>query len=67
MRRSSDCQALVDAAFAMVGLVLDEQYHAHFMSLSREERMEWVAKQLRDSGFPTTPCGASWGVLDNEK
>ena len=21
---------------------------------------------LRDLGFPTTPCGASWGILDKD-
>jgi hypothetical protein len=25
-----------------------------------------ISKMLLDSGFPTTPCGASWGVLDKE-
>jgi len=31
---------------------------------SQEEIAAWVAGQLRDCGFPTTPVGSSWGVLD---
>lgn len=31
---------------------------------SNEEIGQWVAEQLRSSGFDTSPCGASWGVLN---
>lgn len=31
---------------------------------SNEEIAEWVAHNLKECGFPTTPCGMSWGVLN---
>lgn len=34
---------------------------------SREDVAEWVANQLKECGFPTKPCGASWGVLINPR
>ena len=33
---------------------------------SNEEIAAWVALQLRECGFETTPVGASWGVLERE-
>lgn len=56
-------QKLVDLTFSIAGMISDPQYHRVFDAMSHEERMEWVAKQLRDCGFDTMPCGASWGVL----
>ena len=54
-------QKLVDICFA-VGLMI--HYHDSFEGKTQEEVAEWITKQLRDSGFPTVPCGASWGVLN---
>lgn len=56
-------QKLVDICFQLVGAAVDS---ATIQKASHEQRMEWVAKQLKECGFPTTPCGASWGVLQNE-
>jgi hypothetical protein len=57
-------QTLVDVCFSCVALVTDPEYRKVFEKMSLPERMEWVAKQLREMGFPTHPAGASWGVLD---
>lgn len=54
-------QKLVDVCFATNLLISDKKYDLH--NLSNEEKAEWVAKQLRISGFDTKPCGSSWGVL----
>lgn len=54
-------QKLVDISFQLVYTALENA--EHFKSKTQEERMEWVAKQLRDCGFYTIPSGASWGVL----
>lgn len=54
-------QKLIDICFA-IGLAV--RADKKLQSLSQEELAEWIAKQLRESGFPTTPQGASWGVLD---
>jgi hypothetical protein len=53
-------QALIDICFELVSVSLNSVF---LQKLDRESRMEWVAQQLRDSGFDTVPCGASWGVL----
>lgn len=37
-----------------------------FNQMSKEDIAKWTAKQLRMCGFPTEPCGASWGVLIDE-
>lgn len=29
---------------------------------NNEKCGEWVAQQLRNSGFDTKPCGMSWGI-----
>lgn len=36
---------------------------AEYYKNIRDGHMEWVAKQLKECGFPTVPMGASWGVL----
>lgn len=56
-------QKLVDICFQCVLTVLDREHVALFTKMSQAERAEWVAKQLRASGFDTQPVGASWGVL----
>lgn len=57
-------QKLVNIAFECVAMVTDKQFAAHFQKMPLPERMAWVAKQLRECGFPTHPVGASWGNLD---
>ena len=56
-------QKLVDICFECVLTVLDHEHVALFTKMSIAERAEWVARQLRASGFDTEPVGASWGVL----
>jgi len=51
-------QQLIDIMF-QVALMCAERMHGK----SNEEIAEWVAHQLRECGFDTEPCGASWGVL----
>jgi len=54
-------QKLVDICFQVAMFVQDKRFNFHKMS--QEELAEWVAKQLRECGFPTRPMGCSWGVL----
>jgi hypothetical protein len=57
-------QALVDICFQLVASAkMNEKW---FKAATHEQLMAWVADQLRQCGFPTTPCGASWGVLGLE-
>ena len=59
-------QKLVDIIFECV--MIRHMYKEKFDDMSREEMMEWVARQLRGCGFNTQPIGSSWGVLcDNSK
>lgn len=61
MRESRE-QKLIDICFQ---LVMTLHNHQDFLaSKSREEIATWVANTYRDCGFPTTPIGSSWGVLD---
>lgn len=63
MSERSREQQLIDAGFAMVGLLFDPEFHQNFLGLGHEGRMKWVARQYREIGFPTRPMGCSWGVL----
>jgi hypothetical protein len=57
-------QVLVDICFQLVATAkMNDKW---FKKATREELMAWVADQLRQCGFPTTPMGASWGVLQRE-
>ena len=56
-------QKLIDACFQLVMTATAREYNKHFQSLSMERKAAWVADQLRELGFDTAPCGASWGVL----
>lgn len=58
-------QKLVDIMFAFVLLRHDPMFRETFDALSQQEMADWVAKQLLECGFPTSPCGMSWGVLDD--
>lgn len=53
-------QTLVDLCFQFALLSAE-----HMQGKTREEIAEWVRGQLREMGFPTTPIGMSWGVLDS--
>ena len=61
MPERSNEQKLVDLCFSMA---MTLHMNQHWLEMqSRDELAEWVAKQLKDGGFPTKPCGISWGVL----
>ena len=57
-------QQLVDLIFAMVLVATNDPI---FCKKTKEERMEWVANTLRDSGIDTHPIGSSWGVIVNKE
>lgn len=59
---ASNEQKLVDISFELVSTALSNP--KFFEGKTQEERMAWVADQLKKCGFPTTPAGLSWGVLD---
>ena len=54
-------QKLIDLCFEIGILISDQRYD--FKNMDVEQRAEWIADQLRKSGFDTQPMGASWGVL----
>lgn len=58
-------QKLVNICFDIALLMQDPVYAKFFREAGREGTAEWVAKQLSDCGFNTTPCGASWGLLES--
>lgn len=63
MAKGSMGQELVDIALQMVLAVLDKEFHENFYRMTKEQQAAWVARQLNGCGFPTTPVGSSWGVL----
>ena len=54
-------QKLVDICF-QIGLVIKDS--KALQQMSNEKCAGWIAQQLKECGFETHPCGASWGVLD---
>jgi len=60
MKDKSENQKLVDIMFEIAFIVRENE---ELRDLGNEEFAEWVASQLRESGFSTVPCGMSWGVL----
>jgi hypothetical protein len=63
MNSRSEAQRVIDLTFSIAGMISDPAYRKQFDALTHQQRMEWVARQLRECGFPTQPMGASWGVL----
>lgn len=57
-------QKLVDIMFDVAMTI---RKHDSLKNKTQEELAAWVAEQLRNCGFPTTPVGASWGMLDKKK
>lgn len=53
-------QKLARIAFQLVLAATDDPV---FCRRSTEQKAAWVAGQLKDCGFPTSPCGANWGRL----
>jgi len=50
-------QKLIDIMFEIALTV------KHTNLQTNEEIASWVAKQLKECGFETEPCGSSWGIL----
>jgi len=57
----SRIQRLIDICFE-IGLVISDP-KLDLYKKTNDEKGEWIANQLRQCGFDTDPCGASWGVL----
>ena len=57
-------QKLVDICFSVGLMIQNNRHRKYFDNLGTEGTAEWIAKQLRDCGFETTPVGSSWGSLD---
>ena len=64
MRHKSKQQELVDIMFQIALAVKDSSI---LQKSSNEEVCEWIADQLKECGFDTTPVGLSWGVLKKDK
>lgn len=58
-------QKLIDLCFSLVLHYRTYQDNGLMKAKTQEEVAEWVAYNLRECGFPTTPIGMSWGVLQN--
>jgi hypothetical protein len=59
----SECKELVDLCFSLVLAVSSPEHAVPFSQKSVTERAAWVAEKLREFGYPTVPCGASWSLL----
>ena len=54
-------QKLVDIMFQTALMI---HKNKGFDEMNAEELTGWVARQLEQCGFPTTPVGSSWGKLN---
>lgn len=63
----SNEQKLVDIMYQVAFATRDEKNKKFFKNKSREEIADWVSKTLTECGFPVSPCGSSWGVLQKEE
>ena len=57
---TSDPQKLVDFCFEVGLMIHTEEW---FKGKTTDQVAEWIADQLEQCGFETTPVGASHGVL----
>jgi hypothetical protein len=55
-----DAQTLIDIMFQVAMTISDDK---KLRRLNNADLAKWVSKQLKECGFETSPCGASWGVL----
>jgi hypothetical protein len=46
-------------------MISDAKYELRDLPI--DQKAAWVAHQLKFCGFPTRPCGASWGILEETK
>jgi hypothetical protein len=56
----SASQTLIDIMFQVAITITSE---TKLRRLNNTDLTKWVREQLKASGFETSPCGASWGVL----
>lgn len=63
MERKNE-QKLIDIMF-QIGLTIHN--NKWFKDKTDEEVANWIAEQLRKTGFDTIPMGSSWGVLYKQK
>ena len=61
MANNNDLQKLIDICFE-IALTMHTN-KKFFENKKMDEVGDWVAVQLRKSGFDTIPTGISWGVL----
>jgi len=59
-------QKLIDICFELVSTATCSKYKNYFEKMTQEQKMEWVADELRENGFDTAPCGLRWGVLKKD-
>lgn len=57
---NSERQKFIDVMFEIA--MLSAKY---MHGKSNEEIAKWVSDQLHTLGYPTTPVGASWGILND--
>ena len=61
MKKEYDTQKLIDITF-QIGLAIHNENF--FKDKNKYDVAEWISQQLRECGFDTHPCGASWDVLE---
>ena len=64
---SSREQKLVDICFALVFTATDKRWRSTFAKWTQEQKAQWVAKELRECGIDTSPCGGLWGLIEGVK
>ena len=55
-------QELINICYELVLTITSKSHVDIFKKKNNEEKAKWVRKQLINCGFPTKPCGSSWGV-----
>lgn len=56
-------QELIDIMFEVA---ITMHNNVWFIGKSQEEVAEWLRGQLKECGYETEPCGASWAILVNQ-
>lgn len=61
-------QKLIDLCFEIALMISDTKDDRDGKPLTLykmpiEKKAKWIAKQLKDNGFSTEPCGSSYGIL----
>lgn len=61
-----EVQKVIDLTFSIGLTISDPMNRKVFDAMTREQRAEWIAHQLRECGYDTVPVGSAWGVLSND-